>query len=421
VGIQKDILSRGKKMNQAVDPGQQTAPHSGPKKAALAMFGLLLVTYVLMVADRFLVSMLATDIRGALDLSIPNMFALTTMFTLGLGIGGLPAAALIARFSRKTVLLTGLILLSGATLLFTQATGFTSMFVFIVLQGVGMSFLATAMFSLSTSYFAANRVAALGMVNLSFGLGSLLGHRIIGEMRTAMGSWEAPMLIFGFTGIALAVAIVIFVRPWFSEVVPEAKHLVDSGGADTLKNRNTILLAIMSGTYGMVIYGFLGTFPSYMREVLELTAADVGAIMMWFGVGGLTSYYGGKLGDKFSSKSVLFTCSLVLGIVTLFLFKSDQSVLTYKVLATLVGVFGAAIVYTNLAGGHVKALKRTLTSKGSGMFVTSVYGGAAMGGYTMGLLVENYSWAFAGQIQISLLCLVIAVLALGLRQSDFSK
>jgi predicted MFS family arabinose efflux permease len=158
-----------------------------------------------------------------------------------------------------------------------------------------------------------------------------------------------------------------------------------------------------------------------MRGVLELPAADVGAIMMWFGVGGLTSYYGGKLGDKFSSKSILFTCSLVLGIVTLFLFKSDQSVLTYKVLATLVGVFGAAIVYTNLAGGHVKALKRTLTSKGSGMFVTSIYGGAAMGGYTMGLLVDNYSWAFAGQIQISLLCLVIAVLALGLRQSDFSK
>jgi DHA1 family inner membrane transport protein len=408
-------------MSQEQETTQQTSEHSGMNKAAMAMFGLLLVTYILMVADRFLVSMLAVDIRGALDLSVPNMFALTTMFTLGLGIGGLPAAALIARFSRKAVLLTGLVLLSAATLLFTQATGFASMFVFIVLQGVGMSFLATAMFSLSTSYFSANRVAALGMVNLSFGLGSLFGHWVIGELRTALGSWEAPMLIFGFTGVALALAILVFVRPWFSEVAPAAKHLVDSGGADTLKNRNTILLAIMSAAYGMVIYGFLGTFPSYMRGVLELPAADVGQIMLWFGVGGLTSYYGGKLGDKFSSKSVLFTCSLVLGVVTLFLFKPDQSVLTYKVVATLVGVFGAAIVYTNLAGGHVKSLKRTLTSKGSGMFVTSVYGGASIGGYTMGLLVENYSWAFAGQVQISALCLVIAVLALGLRQSEFSQ
>ncbi len=408
-------------MNQPAEPSQQTSEYSGPKMVAYAMFGLLLLTYILMVADRFLVSMLATDIRGALDLSGPNMFALTTMFTLGLGIGGLPAAALIARFSRKAVLLTGLLLLSGATLLFTKATGFATMFVFIVLQGVGMSFLATAMFSLSTSFFSANRVAALGLVNLCFGLGSLLGHRIIGEMRTAMGSWEAPMLIFGFTGIALAIAIAIFVRPWFSEVKPAAKHLVDSGGADTLKNRNTIILAVMSGVYGMVIYGFLGTYPSFLLTELGLTHAEMGAIMMWFGIGGLTSYYGGKLGDKFSSKSILFTCSLVLAVVTLFLFKTDQSLWMYKLLATLVGVFGAAIVYTNLAGGHVKALKRTLTSKGSGMFVTSVYGGAALGGYTMGLLVEKWSWVFAGQIQISLLCMVIAVLALGLRQSEFSK
>jgi predicted MFS family arabinose efflux permease len=408
-------------MNEAAEPTQQASEHSGPKMLAYAMFGLLLVTYILMVADRFLVSMLATDLREALDLSGPNMFALTTMFTLGLGIGGLPAAALIARFSRKAVLLTGLILLSAATLLFTKATGFASMFVFIVLQGVGMSFLATAMFSLSTSYFSANRVAALGLVNLCFGLGSLLGHRIIGEMRTAMGSWEAPMLIFGFIGVGLAIAIAIFVRPWFSEVKPAAKHLVDSGGADTLKNRNTIILAVMSAVYGMVIYGFLGTYPSFLLTELGLTHAEMGAIMMWFGIGGLTSYYGGKLGDKFSSKSVLFTCSVVLGVVTLFLFKTDQSLWMYKLLATLVGVFGAAIVYTNLAGGHVKSLKRTLTSKGSGMFVTSVYGGAALGGWTMGLLQENWGWAFAGQIQISLLCMVIAVLALGLRQSEFSK
>ena len=96
------------------------------------------------------------------------------------------------------------------------------------------------------------------------------------------------MLIFGFTGVALALAIMVLVRPWFSEVKPEAKHLVDSGGADTLKNRNTILLAIMSAIYGLVIYAFLGTFPSYMRGVLEIPAADVGAVMAWFGVGGLT-------------------------------------------------------------------------------------------------------------------------------------
>ena len=62
-----------------------------------------------------------------------------------------------------------------------------------------------------------------------------------------------------------------------------------------------------------------------------------------------------------------------------------------------------------------------MTGTGSGMFVTSVYGGAAIGGYTMGLLVDNRSWMFAGQVQMTLLCVIIAVLALGLRADLMSK
>ena len=118
------------------------AEQSDAQMAALAMFGLLLVAYTLMSADRYIVSMLGPDIRTALSLSLPQMGALTTMFTLGIALAGLPGGALIAKTSRRTVLILGVALFSIATLLFTQATGFWSMFVFIVIQGAGMSFLA---------------------------------------------------------------------------------------------------------------------------------------------------------------------------------------------------------------------------------------------------------------------------------------
>src|SRR5215470_15457344 len=102
---------------------------SDTRTAALAMFGLLLISYTLMSADRYLISMLGPDIRPALGLSLPQMGALTTMFTLGIAIAGLPGGALIARTSRRTVLVLGIGLFSIATLLFTQAIGFVSMFV----------------------------------------------------------------------------------------------------------------------------------------------------------------------------------------------------------------------------------------------------------------------------------------------------
>src|SRR5262245_7496185 len=158
---------------------------AGARTTALAMFGLLLVAYTLMSADRYLVNMLGVDIRAALGLTLPQMGALATMFTLGIALAGLPGGALIARTSRRTVLLLGIGLFSVATLLFTQATGFVSMFVFIVLQGAGMAFLATSMFALSASYFSKNRVAAVGIVNVCFGLGSFLGPWAVGNIRTS--------------------------------------------------------------------------------------------------------------------------------------------------------------------------------------------------------------------------------------------
>ena len=104
------------------------------------MFGLLLVCYVLMSADRYHISILAPDIRAALGFSLPQMGALTTLFTLGIGIAGLPAGALIARYSRKAVLLAGIVLFSVATYLFTVATGFLSMLVFVGILLLGLAY-----------------------------------------------------------------------------------------------------------------------------------------------------------------------------------------------------------------------------------------------------------------------------------------
>src|SRR5262245_20225913 len=188
------------------------ASQSSLRTAAFAMFALLLVAYTLMAADRYLISMLGTDIRQALNLSLPQMGTLTTTFTLGIAIAGLPSGALIARTSRRTVLLLGIALFSVATLLFTQATGFASMFVLIVMQGAGMSFLATSMFALSASYFSKNRVAALGVVNVCFGLGSFLGPWAVGNIRTSTGSWQMPMLVFGASGIAIVILVALVVR-----------------------------------------------------------------------------------------------------------------------------------------------------------------------------------------------------------------
>jgi MFS family permease len=66
---------------------------------AIAMYCVLLAAYVLMAADRFLFPMLAPDVRRDYGFSLADSGLLSTIFTLGLGVGGLPTgycAALLA-------------------------------------------------------------------------------------------------------------------------------------------------------------------------------------------------------------------------------------------------------------------------------------------------------------------------------------
>lgn len=394
---------------------------SGSPTAAMAMFGLLLLSYVLMASDRYLVSILAPDIRKVFGFSLPQMGALTTLFTLGIAVAGIPAGLLIARSSRKLVLLAGIVLFSVATLLFTIATGFLSMLVFVVLQGIGMAFLATSMFSLAASYYASNRFTAVGIVNVCFGVGSFAGPWAIGNLRASSGSWQLPMYIFGLLGLVIASLVAIAVRSWFSEAKHAAHFDQGTGGADSLNNRNTIILTALSVIYGLGVYGFLGLYPTFLRDSLHLSAAGAGAIIKFFGVGSLLAFFGGMLADKLSPKLVIIGSSLAVVVLGLFLYLPTLSLATREILVCLYGIVGAAVLYNTLAGAHIKSLRRSLSGHGSSMFVTTLYAGAAFGGFLMGALVKDLGWVRAGQIQISLLTLLGAMLALALRESAMSK
>ena len=246
----------------------ESEAQGGAVSIAIAMFCVLLLSYVLMAADRYLFPVLAPDIRKTFGFALSTTGLLSTIFTLGLGLGGLPTGYLLTRFSRKTVLLIGIAIFSGATALTTAALGFTTMLVCLAAQGIGMSMLATSMFALAANYFSRNRAAAIGSVNFCYGIGGFLGPFIAGRLRAAYGTWHAPMLAFGSFGFVMIVVIVATVRPWFSETHHAAKSQEHTGGATALLNRNTVILTILSLIHGLSMYGFLGLYIplSYVKS-----------------------------------------------------------------------------------------------------------------------------------------------------------
>ena len=407
-------------MKAQLTTAQPASATPGTTTVAIAMYCVLLLAYVLMAADRYLFPILAPDVRRAFGFSLADTGLLSTIFTLGLGLGGLPTGFLLSRFSRKAVILLGVAVFSAGTALTTVATGFWSMFFCLAATGIGMAMLATSLFALAASYFARYRAAAIGSVNLCYGIGGFLGPILASMLLVSYRTWHAPMLGFGGFGFLLVGLIALAVRPWFSESQRAASLRTDESGASSLLNRNSILLVILNVIHGLSMYGFLGMYPTFLRESLHYTPKAAGFVMSFYGLGALTSIGGGWIGDRFSPRVVLSGSYACIAVIGYLFFLQSPTAVTREILTFAYGVTGSAVLYVNLAGYHVKALRSNLASRGSGLFITSLYGAAAFAGYLIGAIATRYGWMVAAELQISLLCIIGAFLALAVRPDQMS-
>lgn len=365
--------------------------------------------------DRQLFPLVAPEVRREYGFSLAGVGLLSTVFTLGMAVAGLPTGFLLARFSRKAVLQTGIALFSAGTALTVLSRGFADMLTYRTVTGIGEAMQLTVLLAIAANYFARYRGASVGAVNFSFALGAIIGPIVGGVLLSAYGRWQVPMILFGALGFAAMLVIALGVDASFTEREGAAAIEGHDGGAETLGNRNTILLTMMSLLSGLVIYGYLGLYPTYLREGLGYTPAAAGSVMGVYGLGALMSIAGGWLGDRGSPRVVLSTTFLAAALLGYLLFNGSSSYAWQASLSFAWGVIVSGVLYVNLAGYHVKAVRRHLAGRASGVFVTSLYLSAAVAGYLMGFLANRAGWGHAGAIQISLCSLAAAGFALALR------
>ena len=386
----------------------------------IVMFGVLLASYAINAMDRQLFPLLVPEVRRQYGFSLAGVGFLSTIFTLGMALAGLPTGYLLVRFSRKTVMQVGIALFSAGTLLTVIARGFPDMLIYRAATGIGEAMQLTVLIAIAVNYFVSHRAAALGAINFSFGLGAIVSPIFGGALLSAYRSWQAPMICFGILGFLAILVIALSVDPWFTEGDTRVREQADRGGAPTLANRNTILLTVMSLIGGLVMYGYLGMYPTFLREGLQYSPAAAGTVMSFYGLGALGSIGGGWLGDRFSPRLVLsstFFCTAALGYL---LFHGSGAFVPQAILSFLWGLIVSGVIYVNLAGYHAKALRSNLASRASGVFVTSLYGSAAFAGYLVGWIAARAGWTTAGEIQISLLSVVAGGLALALQPDHMS-
>ncbi len=405
-------------------PVGDVEPRTGAARVfALLGIAILIGSYVVNAMDRTLFPLILTEVRSEYGFDLPEAGLMSTVFTIGMALAGLPTGYLMSRYARKSVAQFGMFIFSAATIVTVSAAGFTDMLAYRAFTGIGEAMQLTALLAIVASYFARYPAVGIGALNCSFGVGAVLGPMLGAAMLSAYGTWRAPMIGFGMVGFAIMLLVAVFVRRSVSEVnlASGTKGRAAIGGAETLRNVNTLLLVLLSCIAGLAIFGFLGMYPTYLREQLHFTPADTGKIMSIYGLGVLASVGGGLIGDRFPMRPVLVVSFLIAALIGWLLFNGPADFTAQAALAFAFGVTFSGTIYVNLAAYHVKAVNGELAGRASGIFVTSFYAAASVAGYAIGWLAANFGWSFAGDLQLSAGCLVGIVLALALKPDQMAR
>lgn len=412
---------------------QYTEARSAPRTYARLATGLAVVmlvivaaSYVVNAADRQVFFVVLPAISDELQFSLASGGFLATIFTLGIGLAGVPAGYVLDRYSRKTVMLIGICVYSVFTVMTALAFGFLDMAIYRGMTGVGEAMQQAALFSAVGAYFYQSRALALGTLNFAYGLGAFFGPLFGGVLLENTGAWETPFYIYGVIGLAFVFVIYFVIPRGFSEQVDPGAEMSIAGEVDAqmperLLNRNIIVGIITAGVIGVSMYGYLSLYPTFLQEELGFGPSGAGFALSMFGIGALMGIPAGFIGDRFNQRWVIIA-ALVGAIVTAYLlFFVGQTQLQQSFLSFLMGAFASGFLFVNVYSLMQRSVRTTIIGRASGTFITSLYIPSALAGYLFGFLVGKLDWGGAALVQLMLVPVVGIVAMLFLDTSKVSK
>lgn len=275
------------------------------------VLGLILLVMTFSTVDRFVVSILADDLKRDLGLTDRQLgWILGPSFTLVYSAAVLPIARLADRGTRRTIIAAGLFAWS----LFTAATAgvqsFAQLFVMRMAVGIGEAAAGPASQSLiSDSVPPERRARGLSVISIGAVAGLALGMAGGGWVSEAWG-WRTAFVLAGLPGIGLAVLFRWTVRE------PERRasrgSAIAAAGASSWLEDCRYLFSLPTFRWMILAHACALFFsigknswePSFLRRVYELGPAAAGT---WYFLitplpGALGIFLGGWLSDRWSER-----------------------------------------------------------------------------------------------------------------------
>jgi MFS family permease len=341
---------------------------------------------------------------------------LATIFNLGIGVAGLPTGYLIDRWSRKSVLILGMVIYSLATLATVVALGVFDMAFYRTITGIGEGMQLTALFVAGGSYFYKNKAFVLGCINVGFGIGGVIGPYWGSRIAEQAGTWKTPFVIFCLLGLLMAAVVWIFVPRRFSEQ-KAIQHVVDRSVSidnipEAFLNRNIKLLMGSAFIQGAVGFGFQGLFVTYLVRHLHYSVVMAGTVFSFYGFGSMLPMLGGWLGDYFSNRRAVITAFGCMSVITFLIFNVANNYYEFCALTFLQAFCYSGVLYINHVALFQRCVRPEMVGRSTGLCNTTHFISGTLSGFLFASLAEKVGWGMAGILQLTLLSLCGVILVL---------
>jgi predicted MFS family arabinose efflux permease len=331
---------------------------------------ILCLSYATNAADRQIFPTLLPQIAKAFGYNLKVGGLLSTFFTLGLAIAGIPTGYILDRTSRRAVIIMGMVIYSVFTLATIRAVGIWDMLIYRAMTGVGEGMQMAGLFAAVGSYFHRRRSLFIGFVILSYGVGGFGGPWLGTKIAIASGGWKAPFIWFAFIGVAVALVVLFVIPKTFSESKgPATTATIDQATLAhmpaNLWNRNVILGFLGSVILGISLYGFLGLYTTFLTTALKYQRLEAALAFSFFGLGGIMSFVGGWCGDRFSQRWVIafaFGCFAIVGYC---MYNVAEVAAAQRFLTFCVGCFGSGFIFTNLLSLLQRSVRPEMVGRAS--------------------------------------------------------
>jgi MFS family permease len=280
--------------------------------------GLFLLCFAFSYLDRQVVSILVAPLKSGLSLSDFQIGMLQGLsFTLCYATAGVFVARLVDRSNRVRLIAACVAIWAISTALCATASSFTELLIYRAGTAVAEAALSPAVLSVFADYYTPRQLSRpVGVFMLGPYLGSgialIAGGLLVGWLQAGnltllgltLASWQWVFLIFGVTGLPLAVMVALTLRE------PARRERSEQGDVEvtesapslrevlrTLMVDNPFCLPYFLGYTSLILlfYSLTAWFPTVLMRHFGLVAAEVGP---WTGTFYMT---GGILGVFFAS------------------------------------------------------------------------------------------------------------------------